>query len=398
MMGLHSPRLYRLLRYSGVALATLTLAAASCGSEPGPQEQPAPAPEPSPSVSTAPTPEPAELDPMNEQAAVRIPTGLADPAADVAYVVDPEGLIECLDLETGEVLARSEFSGTPLAIDRGALIGWAPAADRPNAVQLFAAVRQNGVLVRRWQQVVELPDWVEVASTEPDRFTLEASIDGAEIVAEWQAQARYEGGAPAPDEVEEAATRDGRRSVRLDRDTGQALGVEEIELAPTEQEALPDLSANQYMVPYRSEASWLTRPWRAGKTEAFLVRTLETPGVMLVRQGGPEAGEVRISEDPGAIVAVTPEGSLVFVHEPGKGGDTWHVFATETGERVARLPFDPGTEGVSVVNDRVVYLVVERLGATRRRSLRCRNLHSGEAIWSRALGDETLEMAPPPPP
>jgi hypothetical protein len=152
------------------------------------------------------------------------------------------------------------------------------------------------------------------------------------------------------------------------------------------------------MVPYRSGTAWATAAWGAGSADVFLARTEKEPGIVLVRResgGAARGSEIRLTDDPAAEAAVTPDGRLVFIYEPGGDAPAWHVFSAETGERITRLPFDPGTEGVAVVNDQVLYEVVEDHGGTRRRSLRSRNLQTGEAMWSFLLGEETLRAPPP---
>ncbi len=337
---------------------------------------------------------------MIERSAFQIPHGLADPAGDVVYVVGPQGLIHCLDPGSGEVLVRTEFPGSPLTIDRGVLFGWTPASDRPKAVRLFAAVRQGDVLRPKWEKALQLPDWVEVASPEPNRFRLDAEIQGRLVVVTWEAHSRYRGAAPPPPQVEEAATHDERRTVRLDPETGAAVGQEQAELIQSPEQALPEVPPTRRIMPYRSGTSWFTRSWRVGSADVFLARTADEPGIVLVRRnssGATGPGEIRLTSDPAASAAVTPDGSLVFIHEPGGDAPAWYVFSAETGERITRLPFDSGTEGVAVVNNRVLYLVVEDLGTTRRWSLRCRNLDTGEALWSHLLGEESVTLPPPLP-
>jgi hypothetical protein len=336
---------------------------------------------------------------MIEHSALRIPHGIADPEGNVAYVVGPEGLIHCLELGSGEILARTDFPASPLTIDRGTLIGWRPAPGQPNAVRLFAAVRQGNVLRMKWEKTLYLPDWVEVDSLEANRFTLEATIESKLVVVTWEAHSRYRGGAPPPPQVEEAATHEERRTVRLDPETGAAVGQERTEPALSlEEQVLPEVPPTMRIVPYRSGTSWVTQSWRVGSADAFLARTVKEPGIVLVRHdpaGAAGPSEIRLTNDPAAEAAVTPDGRMVFIHEPGGDAPAWHVFSAETGDRITRLPFDPGTEGVAVVNDQVLYLVVKDRGGTRRRSLRSRNLQTGEAMWSFLLSEETLRAPPP---
>jgi hypothetical protein len=336
---------------------------------------------------------------MIEHSALKIPHGIADPEENVAYVVGPEGFITCLALESGKSLGRTDFPASPLTIYGGMLIGWRPAPDQPNAVRLFAAARKGKGLHLKWKEALELPGWVEVGSLEPGQFTLGATIEGKRVVATWEAHSRYRGGAPPPAQVEDAASHDERRTVRLDPETGAAVEQERAEPAPSlEEQVLPEMPPTMRIVPYRSGTSWVTRSWRVGSADAFLARTAKEPGIVLVRRdpaGAARGSEIRLTDDPAAEAAVTPDGRMIFVHEPGGDAPAWHVFSAETGDRITRLPFDPGTEGVAVVNDQVLYEVVEDRGGTRRRTLRSRNLQTGEAMWSFLLGEETLRAPPP---
>ena len=338
---------------------------------------------------------------MTEHSAAQVPCGYADPEEEVAYIVGPQGRIHLLDLTSGETMARTEFAGTPLTIGDGVLIGWAPAPDQHNAVRLFALVQDGDVLRPKWETELQLPDWVETVSSEPNAFMLQAEIEKERVAVTWGAHARYRGGAPPPPRVEEAATHEERRTLQLDCQTGKLVGKEHVEAAPRPEQALPALTPDRRLVPYFSGTSRLTRPWRAGLAESFLVKTGREPEIVLVRESiGRKAGpvEIRLTEDPAAEAAVTPDGGLIFIHEPAGITPVWHVFSAETGERIASLPFDAGTRGVAVVNERVLYLVVEEHGTVRRWSLRCRNLHTTEAMWSYFLKEDVRSKAPPLPP
>lgn len=331
--------------------------------------------------------------------AAQIPYGLADVEGGTIYVEGPDGYLECLDMESGKLLARTEFPARLLAVREGRIIAWRPGTPQPNALVVFAAQPREGTLSPIWQRPLELPDWVDTQSSEPERFTLTADADD-EFVITWEAHSRYQGGPPPPPQIEEAHTHDERRTVRLDAETVAAVGQERAEKVAVPEQALPELPPNRYIVPYRSGTSWRTQSWRSGSADAFLVRAAEEPGIVLVRRdadGAAGLSEIRLTSDPAAEAAVAPDGSLVFIHEPGGDPPAWHVFSAETGEQISRLPFDSGTEGVAVVNDQVLYLVVEDLGTKRRRSLRCRNLHSAEEMWSHLLGEVSLRPPPPPP-
>lgn len=338
---------------------------------------------------------------MVNSSTLQIPCGLADPEREVAYVVGSEGLIHCLDLGSGAVQARTNFAGSPLTIDSGTLIAWTPTHHGPNTIRLLAAVRQGDLLSPKWEQAVQLPQWVEIGSPEPGGFKLEAEIRRPLVVVTWEAHSRYRGGAPPPAQVEEEEKHDERRTIRFDLETGASIGEESAEPASSPEPGLPELPPDKRIVPYRSGASWLTRPWRVGSADVFLARATEEPGIVLIRRYSCGEGglrEIRLTTDPAAAAAVTPDGRFIFIRETGGDPSAWHVFSADSGERVTTLPFDAGTEAVAVVKDWVLYLVVETIGTTLRQSLRCRHLHEGEEMWSHLLSEEARKLPSPPPP
>jgi hypothetical protein len=344
---------------------------------------------------------------MNDLSAIQIPRGLADPHGKFAYVVGPQGLIYRLDLKTGKNQAYTKDPGTPLAIQDEMLIGWAPSQGTSNAVRLFAVVQDGDVLDLVWEQALALPTWVEVGSLEPDRFSLEAEILDEELVVTWQARSRYAGGAPPSPEVEAAETRDASRIVYINPKTGTVLREEHKDSVALTQEPLPDLPANWSIVPYLQGESWATRPWSVNAGNAFLVKTAGEPGILLVRREAGNAArtvETRLTQDPAAVASVTPDGKFVFIHEARNDPASWHVYSGRDGERIAKLPFDPGTQGVSVVGEQVLYLVIQEQGQARPTSLRSRELHTGQEMWSFTIEDGAARTPPkprggtPPPP
>jgi hypothetical protein len=337
---------------------------------------------------------------MSAPSVVSIPRGIADTRNGSAYVVGPEGKILALKLADGAVLARTEFAATPLAFGEGMLVGWRNVGDRTHEIRLFAAKRRGNSLRIKWERALQVPDWVAPGSVESDAFSLSAKLVDDGLVVIWEAHGRYQGGAPPPPDIEQAAIHDERRTIRLDRETGTPLGQETSELLPSAERALPAFAANRTIVPYRLGRSWLTHAWRTDSVDAVLVSPPSEPGIMLARRTAGSTAiptETQLTRDPAAKAMVTPDGRFVFIHEPGDHGPTWQVFSAETAERITSLPLEPGTEEVAVVSQKVVYLVVEDLGTTRRRSLRSRDLATGDAIWSQVL-DEQIKRAPPPPP
>lgn len=338
---------------------------------------------------------------MKELSAIQIPHGLADPLGGFAYVSGPQGLIYRLDLVSGETQASTNFPGSPLAIFDDMLIAWAHDPDIPNTVRLLAFSLQKDILSPIWEQTIELPTWVEVSSPEPERFGLKVEIRGDELVVNWEAHSRYVGGPPPPPGIEASETRDASGVVHIDPNTGTILQDEQKSLALVTEQALPDLPTNWKIVPYLQGESWVTKSWLVNSEEAFLARTAGEPGIFLIRRIPGSAAipvEIRLTEDPAAVASVNPDGKFVFIHEPGSDTPSWLVYSVETNELISSLPFDPGTQGLSLVGDQVLYLVTQERGPSLNRSLNSRDLQTGQLMWSFPLEEEATVTPPPPPP
>ena len=332
---------------------------------------------------------------MNSSSHLQIPNGFANLEQDIGYIVGPQGFIYCLDLASGETQAISEIPATPLMIDQDTLIGWASESSDPKTIKLFGANRKGDDLRVTWEKPLELPDWVEVDSPEADSLSIVAQVEGDKSVITWEAHSRYKGGAPPPAYVERAAIQDVRHEIQLDPETGDEISSTQMEIASSSVETLPQVGPTRRIVPYQIGNKWETQPWRSGSASQWLVRGIDYPGIILVRQedGADEALEIRLTKDPDAVASVTPDGNYIFVQEPGGKAPMWLVFSA-TGERVAQLPYEAGVESVSVVNGRALYVVTEMDERIRRRTLHCRDLQTAEALWSFKLSEERPKAPP----
>ncbi len=330
----------------------------------------------------------------------QIPQGLASPESNVAYVVNGQGLIECLNLSNGQVEAQTTFPAYPLVVDRGAIIGWRPGSS-PNSLVVFSADQQGDVLLPTWETSITLPDWVDMNPTDPTRFAIAAALEDEQVAITWEAHTRYEGGAPPSPEVELASTHDERRTIYLHRETGAQIASEpSVPEATPSTPSLPELPPGQQPMPYRSQAAWSTQPWTVGSTEAFLVRTTDPPGVSLIRrESNHPQGETAmpLTDNPAAIAVVTLDGHFILMREPEAEDSPWLMFSAETGERVASVPLNEEVESAAVVGEGVIYSVAETTSGTQRRYLRYWDLNRSELSWSHLLSEQTLSKPPPLP-
>jgi hypothetical protein len=85
---------------------------------------------------------------------------------------------------------------------------------------------------------------------------------------------------------------------------------------------------------------------------------------------------------------------------PGKATSWWSLFSVETGERIGRVPNDPGMHAFAVLGKRVFYLVPGTLRGPLDQpnmqplTLRAIDLSSGKKLWERPV---TGKLLPPPP-
>lgn len=329
-----------------------------------------------------------------------IPYGVAVDPTNVAFVLVAGGEIAHIDLATGQVLARSDFAGVPLVATKKAMFGWSWNPSSPGVLRLFAACVEGDALRVRWSHQALLPEWVSIESSHTRRFSVHAELDGETVVFVWEAHARYEGGAPPPQEVEMAAVHDERRIVRLAAESGGLIEEESVDATPLAEAQTVDPTTER-LVPYRRNRGWVNDAWHYGDANALMIsRPVSGSGLVLRRAsasvGDDEAEVVRLSDRAAADVVVSGDGSTVFVHEPSS--KHYRAFDVVEGNLVARLPWEAGTDDAAVVGDRVVYSVVEDSAGLRRRFLRARDLTTGQTVFTHLVSEEAIRPAPPPPP
>lgn len=340
---------------------------------------------------------------------IPIPLGVTGEDGRIGCVEAQGGLLQCLDLRTGEPLARSDIPCHPLLIDGGELIAWTRHHNAPNRLRPFAAQLGGRSFTPRWFETVTLPAWVDT-NREPERFRLEGAVEDGRILLDWEAHSRYEGGTPPPPEVIAAYQKDAAGRVEIDRASGAVLASHPLNPRSREQDllALSDLVQNLPMVPYRSGAEWRNAPWPVGEREALLLRSDDSthPGLRLRVQDAAHGKTMDHwlggATDRAPVVAT--DGRFLFVGPPGASpAKEWQVFSTETGHSIGELPLPEGTAAVAVIGGEVLALVEEESpdpggGLRRQRTLEARDLVTGVVLWSYPLVDEPLLPPPPPPP
>jgi len=343
---------------------------------------------------------------MSEQSVLKIPHGIALPDEDRLYVTGMDKAIHCLQLHRGNLLARTDLAAVPLTAQYDTVIAWHPFSNQPNTLQLIALQIQDGGIHLIWEQNLALPAWVAVTTEEADGFLVEATIQDEELLVTWEAHGRYRGGAPPPAQVEAAATQAAGHVVHLDLQRGTVRAEQAVPLPARETATVPPVTSPQRVVPYRRDATWETQPWAVDAGHAYLVTTVDGTGIVLAHtersgtaktdeNGTKVVRETVLTDDAAATAIVTPDGRYLFVHTPSNADLPWRLFTAASGELLARLPYEDGTTEGAVVDQLVLYLVVEEVGTTAQKTLCCRALTTGERRWSYPLATATRRGPPP---
>jgi hypothetical protein len=321
---------------------------------------------------------------------VFFPGGVADPAGGAGYIADGAGIV-AVGLRDGQPLWRTDRAERPLISD-GERLAAATAHERLGSALrvVVLATRRQGEPVLVSDPVV-LPEWVTVAMERREAFRVSARAVGNRLRLEWEAHARYGGGAPPPAHVRRAAVRGAAGVVEIDLESGV--------VAPLTTD--PEASAPTALRRPPLDAYDLEGPWLAGTAAARLVWGVDDgEQVLVLETSDPSTGDtgavVELARGQGLVPQVTPDGCHLLLHEePSPGGDgPWRVFSVKTGRRVATLTHDAGASAPTLLGDRVFYLVERPEDGTARRALRARELGSDTLAWELPLAARRRSIAP----
>jgi hypothetical protein len=308
---------------------------------------------------------------------VFFPGGVADPGARAAYVADGAGIV-AIGLLKGEPLWRTERAVWPLISDGERLAAASIDERLPNVVEVVVLDTARGESVLVCDPAV-LPEWVAVAPERHEAFRMSARVNGDRLWLEWEAHARYGGGAPPPAHIRREAEHDASGSLEFDLDSGAVSPLTR---------AQRDEGGEAIRRPPMDDDD-LTEPWLAGSVAVRLVWEVDDSEQVLAldRDAASTADGgtlVELARGEGLVAQVSRDGRHVFVHhEPAPAGrDSWSVFSAPTGTRVATLVHDPGASAPEILADRVYYLLE---GAAPERALRARELGSGALAWELPL-------------
>jgi hypothetical protein len=335
-----------------------------------------------------------------------LPGGVADRDGKTGYVQAPAGGVEALDLASGKVLWQTAETCKPVALAGDRLLCQAPEKGKANAVRILVLdTSAKGKLVRR-SDPVEFPAWVSVGTAHGRSFTSHAQLAGKDkLLLHWEARAFYAGGAAPTPEIQERARKHAAGVAAIDLDSGRVTMGEKKAAKEAALELPKDL---QGLKPSQvwTGSDWIAHPLRVGKKAVVLLKSQTGARQKLeLLAWDPATGKaepkVELMEGRELWPQLSGDRRYVFVHQAlvkeqlPPGEYAWTVFDLETGKRRAKVPFEPGAEGLTVLGPRAYYAVTTRKGGFRpgggpgglqqTRVLKAVEVASGRPLWQRPI-------------
>ncbi len=339
------------------------------------------------------------------------PGVVVDPQRSTAYLMNPQGGIDAVELITGNLLWTSTAAAMPLAMHGEQLIAQVEQPGRLGGLTLaFLATRASGRLIRTHE--IDLPGGV-AASIDDDgdsSFLLRAVERPEGLFLTWHYNLRKRGGVHPSDEEKNGYP---RRSgaFRFDPVSGIAREVPAEEARRRRAGDLPPGLAAQVTAGELPDARWFSRGdtgWalveRSGDingTRALLrrwdfLRGDEQLDVLLFDDR--DLGYRYPSADERHLLASRPRLST----DPRYERFEWVIFSLDSGARIADLTLGvPGARfflyGSLLIHEVTPYRI--RGGSDWidiPRQIRAVTLDGGDEVWSRPIRDPRYRGASPP--
>jgi hypothetical protein len=297
-----------------------------------------------------------------------LPGGVADPAGRHGFLANAEGGVSAVDLRSGKVLWESSAARLPIFVTGERLFA---------SVSVTVGTLQVVALdVTRKGEVVFRSDTITVPS---------APAIGAQTV-HWSV---------------------GKDQLRVTWDLSSesvARGGATVDLRTGHVQPLAEVLLGQALKPPPGLTKLMVR-WEGVVGDAYKALALEeTPlGQRFVFQAwslttGDALPPRELLQGKRLLVRATENNQYLCLRDAVPSPDqkvdeagqhAWSVFDVGTGERIARLPFEPGTQAIAVLGPRAYYLVAGAVPLAvgrpfvNPRVLKAVDLKSGRTLWER---------------
>ncbi len=335
---------------------------------------------------------------------IQLPAGIANAAGNTGFFAAVSG-IDAIDLATGSMLWQTHEAQRPLLVDGDHLL--AQAGVKRNRLRILRLdLTRKGECDLESDPVV-FPAWVVTGEAPGHSFSAHWRIDKHQLVLQWEASAWYAGKSKPTPEQETAARKHAAGIARIDLRSGQ---VEMTPAAPAVVPPPPPLPEQLEKKAVRWQRLIGTH-WKvlaleeAAGRQRLVLHTWD-------RQSEKCLGEKELLRGTRLLTRVTLDDDVLCLREsspspdergslmPRKTSGWWWLFSAHTGERIGRVPDEPGMHALAVHGKRVFYLLPGTLRGSlaepsiQPRTLKVLDLSSGKKLWERPVAGKWI--APPP--
>jgi hypothetical protein len=333
-----------------------------------------------------------------------LPAGVADPDGTVGYVAGTASGIDAIELLNGKVIWRTELIARPVFVFENLLVTLRTIEDRTNSLRLICLDRIKNADPVLESDAIEFPEWVTVNTLPDQSFSYDISADQNELILEWEAHARYRGGASPSAHILAQSTQDAAGVVRFNLRSGKVSKSDREE----KKIELPDDLEGAILFSYQQGASsvWHSEPWTFDGNFGVIIGEVSGDQQTLKLQtwdgASAKVDEAVLLLTGEALVSyVTPDGLCVLIHSEAQHQEhDWWLFSVKTGKRLAVLNYEEGAKEACVLNSRVFYLVEDPPPAQRRdagilrSTIKAVEISSGKVVWERLLSEQPPRRQP----
>jgi hypothetical protein len=319
---------------------------------------------------------PADVGPWHEVVVSPfvLPGGVADPAGRNGFLANPEHGISAIDLRSGSVLWETSSACRPIVVAGEHLYASTLAREGEVCVVALDITRKGQVVFR--SDPLKLP-----AGPHHRPVNIRWTPDKEQLHVQWQVAGESNTHGSA-----EVDLRSGRVQPLADGGTPQA-------------DAFPALT--------RRVVRW---HGLVGNVHKALELQETAAEQQLVLQGwdlttGLTQTPRVLIDGKRLIVRATLNGTYLCIRDAvpspdeksdERGRHAWSIFDTRSGEFVAKLPYDRGTQAIAILGSRAYCLVAGGVPVSRSqpfvnaRTLKAIDLHTGKVLWERPAEGKRL--------
>jgi hypothetical protein len=347
-----------------------------------------------------PLPQQSQSTDPNALTVTNFPGGLVDNQGLVAYVQGAAGNIEAIDLAKGTVLWSNSSFARPLALQPERLIVEAPVKDKPNVVYVAVLDINNKGKLLGVSDPITLPDWANTGTAYGRSYHSSVSdVKDGVLLLSWEAKAWYAGGARPTPEMEKAARKEAHGLAAIDLKTGK-VKMREGEKVPPADVVLPPGLEKVESAQYWTGSDWQKKPFVLGPKIVALTRKQvgneeELELQTWDRAKGKADPPLELLRGKSLWLQLGADKRYLFVHQAlpadklAKGDYAWWAFDLTNGKLAAKVPFEPGVLGITVLAKNIYYVTEQTKlgpkGDQRTRLLKAVDAGNGQLVWQRPL-------------